>query len=113
MHLQEGFSGRMGVRLWASALLALCAVACLQTTASATPTIAGAPTVTLGKATRASQLFDSQAFSGWNISYWNLSLKQGDHIFIKTKAADGGTPPCQLIFPPGTTDQNIGPTATL
>jgi hypothetical protein len=106
--------GRMGVRLVASATAALCLAACVASSASAdgSRTIAQAPSVKLDTVLHGS-LYDDGFHSGYAGAFWTASLKKGQHITIRTKASGQDTPPCQLIFPPGTTDATISPTATL
>jgi hypothetical protein len=106
--------GRMGVRLLASATAALCLLAWVASSASASGsrTIARAPSVKLNTVLRGS-LYDDGFSSGYAGAYWTASFKKGDHISIRTTSSGQDTPPCQLIFPPGTNDANISPTATL
>jgi nucleoid-associated protein YgaU len=72
-------------------------------------TIAKAPSLKLGAVQRGS-LYDGAFYSGYSVAYWNAPLLKGDRITIHTAAADGETPPCQILFMPGTDDINVSST---
>jgi hypothetical protein len=72
-------------------------------------TIAQAPSVTFGKAVRG-QLYDGAFYSGYSVAYWTASLVKGDRMTIRTKSTGADTPPCQLLYMPGTDDLNVGAT---
>jgi hypothetical protein len=97
------------------ALLALCVAACVTFASPAhaaegAKTIARAPQVKFGSAVRG-RLHDGAFNSGYSVAYWNAPLRNGDRITITTHAAHGETPPCQILFMPGTDDINVGATA--
>jgi LysM repeat protein len=106
--------GRMGVRLVAAATVALCLAACLTSGASAAGgrTIAQAPGIELNSAMRGS-LYDSAFYSGYSVAFWGASFAKGDHITIRTKAPSGVTPPCQILYMPGTDDTNVSSTTPI
>jgi hypothetical protein len=109
--------GRTAVRLVARALVALCVAACAISGASAVAaeggkTIGEAPDVDFGSVTRG-HLYDSAFFSGYSVAFWNAPLVRGDRVTIKTDAAGGDTPPCNLLFMPGTDDLNVSGTSPL
>ena len=100
------------------ALVALCVAACVTFTTSSAhaaegaKTIARAPQVKFGSDVRG-HLHDGAFYSGYSVAYWNAPLLKGDRITIKTKAARGETPPCQILFMPGTDDINVGATTPI
>jgi hypothetical protein len=103
------------IRLMAGALVALCWAACVAGGAPASAvaggeTIAGAPTLGPGR-TLHGQLHDSAFPGGYAAAYWKAPLLEGDRLSIAVKMANGDTPPCLMLFLPGTTDANLGPTA--
>jgi LysM domain len=103
------------MRLMARALVALCLAACATGGASATAaaggkTIAQAPSIKFN-ATERGHLYDSAFYSGFSVAFWTASFAKGDRITIRTKAS--GTPPCQLLYMPGTDDVNVGATTPL
>ena len=106
--------GRMGVRLVAGAMVALCLTACVTGVASAAGgrTIAEAPGIKLNAAMRGS-LYDSAFYSGYSVAFWGASFAKGDHITIRTKAPSGVTPPCQILYMPGTDDTNVSSTTPI
>jgi hypothetical protein len=110
--------GRTLVRLVARALVALCvAAACVsssapQAFAAGSRTIASAPEIKANALTRG-ELFDGAFYSGYSVAYWNAPLLKGDRVTIRTTAADGEAPPCQILFMPGTDDLNVGGTSPL
>jgi LysM repeat protein len=101
---------RIGVWLVAVAT----ALLCLASTARADggKTIAQAPGVTFNKTVRGS-LYDSNFYSGFSAAFWTASFAEGDRITIRTKAASGVTPPCQILYMPGTDDINVGATTPI
>ena len=105
--------GRTLIRLVAGALSALCVLSCAQAAhAAGARTIADASSIKPNALTRG-QLFDGAFYSGYSVAYWNAPLHKGDRITIHTKAGAGDTPPCQLLFMPGTDDINVGATTPL
>jgi|GEM_PF-6587760 len=110
--------GRIAVRLTAAALVALCLAACFAGRASATGGVGGqnvaeAASLRIG-ATMHGALYDSNFYGGYSVSYWTLGLLQGDSVTIRTKGSGrNGMPPCQLLFMPGTTDNNVGSTTPM
>jgi nucleoid-associated protein YgaU len=103
------------MRLMARALVALCLAACVTGGASATAavggkTIAKAPSIKLN-ATERGHLYDSAFYSGFSVAFWTASFAKGDRISIRTTAS--GTPPCQLLYMPGTDDVNVSATTPL
>ncbi len=103
---------RISVRLVAGALVALCWAGGMTGGAAAAPggqTIAEAPGIKLGSVVRA-KLYDGAFYSGYSVAYWTPSFEKGDRITIRTAAKRGETPPCQLMFMPGTDDINVGAT---
>jgi hypothetical protein len=100
---------RTGVRLVA---IALCVAACLAVRAPAAGaagarTIAHAPSVDLDAVNRG-RLHEGAFFSGYSVAYWTASFRKGDFITILTAASGGDTPPCQMLFMPGTDDNSVG-----
>ena len=105
---------RIGVRFVAVATAVLCLAACLAPVARGEggKTIAQAPAVKLNAVSRGS-LYDSNFYSGYSAAFWTASLNEGDHIAIRTTAPSGVTPPCQILFMPGTDDVNVGATTPI
>ena len=104
---------RIGFRLVVT--IVLCLAACLTGVASARAagggeTIAQAPGV---NATNRGSLYDSNFYSGFSAAFWVAQLDEGDHISIKTRAQRGVTPPCQILYMPGTDDSNVGATTPI
>jgi hypothetical protein len=95
------------------AAIALCAFAWAVSGGSAlaagAKTIAHAHDVTVGATVRGS-LYDSAFYSGYSVAYWTLPMLKGDRVSMRTDAKAGETPPCQLLFMPGTDDNNVGAT---
>jgi len=109
--------GRIGVRLVAIATAALCLAAWALGAAPAAranggKTIAEAAGVRLNAALRGS-LYDSNFYSGYSAAFWAVSFAEGDRIAIKTRAPDGVTPPCQILYMPGTDDTNVSGTTPI
>jgi LysM repeat protein len=107
--------GRIWVRLVAGATVALCAAACVTGVASAAAangarTISDAPSIKLNTAIHG-RLYDSAFYSGFSVAFWTASLAKGDRLTIRTDASGGDTPPCQILFMPGTDDINVGSTS--
>jgi len=107
----------MGIRLVAGALLTLCFAACATAGASAAGaeggrTIAGAPSLKLNTPIRG-RLHDGAFYSGYSAGFWTASLHKGDRLSVRTTAAKGATPPCQMLFMPGTDDVNVGATTPI
>jgi hypothetical protein len=108
---------RIGVRFVAAATVVLCLAACLFGGAPAAhakggKTIAEASGVKVGSANRGS-LYESNFYSGFSAAFWAVQFNEGDHISMKTVAQDGVTPPCQILFMPGTDDTNVGATTPI
>jgi LysM domain len=100
---------RMGVRLVA---IVLCVIACVAGSApsafaNGAPTIAKAPSIKFGAAERA-RIYAGAFFSGYSVAYWNAPLVKGDRVTIATTATGGDTPPCQMLYLPGTDDNTVG-----
>jgi hypothetical protein len=93
--------GRIVVR----ALVALCVAGCATSSAWAhgAKTVGEATNVKPGKTTRGT-LYQSSYFSGASVAFWNVPLLKGDRVAIRTAASGADTPPCQLLFMPGTGD---------
>lgn len=106
--------GRVWVRLIAGATVALCLAACVTGSASAAggKTIAQAPSLELNAPVRG-QLFDGAFYSGYSVAFWTASFTKGDRITIRTSSSGGDTPPCQILYMPGTDDLNVGATTPL
>jgi nucleoid-associated protein YgaU len=69
-------------------------------------TIAAAPSVRFNTPVRG-QIYDGAFISGYSVAYWTAPLAEGDTVKISTNASGGATPPCQILFMPGTDDLNI------
>jgi hypothetical protein len=100
----------------AGAAVALCSAACMTGGSSALAaggqTIAQAPGIELNTDVRG-KLFDGAFYSGYSVAYWTASFTKGDRITIRTKSSGGDTPPCQILYMPGTDDINVGATTPL
>jgi nucleoid-associated protein YgaU len=104
---------RIGVWLVAAAAAALCMLGTAPAArAKGGKTIAQASGVSLNATTRGS-LYDSNFLSGYSAAFWAVSLAEGDRITIKTRAADGVTPPCQILYLPGVDDTNVSSTTPI
>lgn len=107
---------RIGVRFVAAATVVLCLAAYVTGVASAAAgggqTIAQAPGITLNKAVRG-QLYDGAFYSGFSVAFWTVDFATGDRISIRTQTSDGDTPPCQILFMPGTDDTNVSSTTPI
>ncbi len=104
---------RIAVRLVAIATVVLCLAGAVPAAhASGGQTIAQAPGVKLNATMRGS-MYDSAFYSGYSVAFWIVSFAEGDRITIKTKASDGVTPPCQILFMPGTDDTNVSSTTPI
>jgi nucleoid-associated protein YgaU len=106
---------RMGVRLVARALVALCVAACVLAGAPAAHaaggrTIASAPGIELDAVQRG-RLYNGAFYSGFSVAYWARQFAKGDFITILTTASGGDTPPCQMLYMPGTDDGNVDATS--
>src|SRR4051812_48718562 len=103
---------RMGVRLFAGGLVALCWAVCVTgaLAAEGAKTIAQAPSVKFNAPLRG-QLYDGAFYSGYSVAFWTASFAKGDHIAMQTKSSGGDTPPCQILYMPGTDDLNVGATS--
>src|SRR3954451_19897726 len=114
MQLEEGFHGAIGVRLVAVATVVLCLAVWLAPAARAygVSTIAQAGGVTLNKPTRGS-LYNTNFLSGYSAAFWAVPFTEGDRITIKTEAPEGITPPCQILYMPGTDDSTISGTSPI
>ncbi len=109
--------GRLVVRLVAGALVALCFAACLTGGASAAyaeggKTIADASIIDMGTSVKG-ELYDGAFYSGYSVAFYSASLVKGDRITIRTKSSGDDTPPCQIIYLPGTDDLTVGATTPL
>jgi len=106
--------GRTVVRLVALVVVALCATAsgASAMAAEGAQTIAQAPSVKTDAVVRG-RLFDGAFYSGYSVAYWTVPFLKGDRISMKTSASRGETPPCQLLFMPGTDDTNVGATSPI
>ena len=99
---------RMGVRLVA---IVLCVIACAAGSApsafaNGADSIANAPNVKFGKLMHG-RIYDGAFFSGYSIAYWIAPLVKGDRVTIATTPPAGDTPPCQMLFMPGTEDGTV------
>jgi hypothetical protein len=104
---------RIGVWLVVMATAALCLLGGAPTArAKGGETIATASGVYLNKANRGS-LYDSNFYSGFSAAFYAAQFNEGDRISIKTVAQHGVTPPCQILYMPGTDDTNVGATAPI
>ena len=104
---------RIGVWLVALATAVLCLAAGASTAgANGGKTIAEAPGLEFGTPVRGS-LYDNNFYAGYSVAYWSVGFGKGDRISIKTRAARNQTPPCQIIYMPGTDDTSIGPTTPI
>jgi hypothetical protein len=103
----------MWVRLLAGAVVALCVTPSASAMAAeGGETIAQAPSLDLNRDVRG-ELYDGAFYSGYSVAFWTASFTKGDRITIRTKAARGSTPPCQLLFMPGADDTNVGATTPI
>jgi hypothetical protein len=101
----------------ARAVIALCLAAWVTGGPTAlasggSATIAKAPAVKFDTTLRG-ELFDAAFYSGYSVAYWTLPILKGDRISMRTTAKGDDTPPCQLLFKPGTDDLNVGATAPM
>jgi LysM domain len=101
-------------QLVARALVALCLATCVSGVATARAatggqTIAAAPGVKLNAANRGS-LYDGAFYSGYSVAFWTASFSEGDHITLRTTSSGADTPPCQILYMPGTDDTNVSAT---
>jgi hypothetical protein len=104
---------RIGVWLVAVATAALCLLGGAPAAhAKGGETIATATGVHLNEANRGS-LYDSNFYSGFSAAFYAAQFNEGDRISIKTVAPRGVTPPCQIIFMPGTDDTNVSSTSPI
>jgi nucleoid-associated protein YgaU len=109
--------GRMGIRLVAAATVAVCLAACLAGGAPAAranggKTIAEAGATSAHGPTRG-RLYDGAFYSGFSVAYWGIYMVAGDRMTIRTKSTGGATPPCQILFMPGTDDSNVSSTTPI
>ena len=109
---------RIGVRLVARATVALCLAACVTGVAPAAgakggETIAQAPSVKLEHARCAVSCTTAPSTRASPWRSWTASFTKGDRITIRTTASGGDTPPCQILFMPGTDDTNVGATTPI
>ena len=113
MQLKEGIHGADRVWFVAIAIAALCLLGGAPAAhANGGKTIATATNVQLGKPNRGS-LYDSNFYSGFSAAFFVAQFAAGDRISIKTTAQDGVTPPCQILYMPGTDDSNVGATSPI
>lgn len=112
--------GRIGVRLVALATVALCWAACVTGVSSAAAaggggggkTIAQAPGI-FKDSTMSGSLYDSAFYAGFSVAFWQAPFVKGDHVTIRTKSSGGNTPPCQILYMPGTDDGNVSATTPI
>ncbi|HEY6887748.1 MAG TPA: LysM domain-containing protein [Solirubrobacter sp.] len=107
----------MRFRLAAGATVALWMVVCLTGNASAAAivggkTIAEASIIDLNTSVKG-QLYDGAFYSGYSVAFYSASFNKGDRITIRTRSYGGDSPPCQIIYLPGTDDLNVGATSPL
>jgi nucleoid-associated protein YgaU len=113
MQLKEGIHGADRVWFVAIAIAALCLLGGAPAAhANGGKTIATASGVDLNKPNRGS-LYDSNFYSGFSAAFYVAQLNAGDRVSMKTVAQDGVTPPCQILYMPGTDDSNVGATAPI
>jgi hypothetical protein len=104
---------RIGVWLVAIATAALCLLGGAPAAlAKGGETIAQAGGVNLNSVNRGS-LYDSNFYSGFSAAFYVAKFDEGDHISMKTVAKNGVTPPCQILYMPGTDDNSVGATAPI
>src|SRR3954447_10802815 len=104
---------RIAVGLVFARLVALCLTGGAATAhAAGAKTIAEAPSIEPGKAVRG-RLYEGAFYSGYSVAFWTVSLSRGDHIAMQTKSSGGDTPPCQVLYMPGTDDLNVGATSPM
>jgi hypothetical protein len=103
----------MLARLMAGALVALCLTGGASAAyADGGKTIAEAPGVKLGT-TQKGELYDGAFYSGYSVAFYTGSFVKGDRITIRTQSSGDDTPPCQILYMPGTDDLNVGATTPL
>jgi LysM repeat protein len=104
---------RIGVWLVAIATAALCLLGGASSAhARGGETIAQASGVKLNAPNRGS-LNDSNFYSGFSAAFYAVQFNEGDRISIKTVARHGVTPPCQILYMPGTDDSNVSSTSPI
>jgi len=105
---------RIGVWLVALATAAFCLLGGASSArAKGGETIAQAYGAYVGSTPNRGSLYDSNFYSGYSAAFWTVQLAEGDHISVKTNAKNGVTPPCQILYMPGTDDTNVGATAPI
>jgi nucleoid-associated protein YgaU len=109
--------GRRSARLVARATVALCLGACAAGVSPAAgaeggKTIAEAPSLELNTPIKG-ELFDGAFYSGYSVAFYTASFVKGDRITIRTHASGDDTPPCEILYMPGTDDLNVGATTPL
>jgi nucleoid-associated protein YgaU len=108
--------GRMGIRLVAAATVAICLAACLAGGAPAARANGGKTIAEAGGASKGvthGELYDGAFYSGFSVAYWGIYMVAGDRMTIRTKSTHGDTPPCQILFMPGTDDSNVSSTSPI
>src|SRR5262245_37258136 len=104
---RRGSMERIGVWLVALATAVLCLLGGASLAhAKGGQTIAQSSGVYLNKANRGS-LYDANFYSGFSAAFWAVHLTEGDRVSMKTVAQNGATPPCQILYMPGTDDTNV------
>ena len=58
-------------------------------------------------------LYENNFYSGFSAAFWVAYYNEGDRISIKTTAPGGATPPCQILYMPGTDDTNVSSTTPI
>jgi hypothetical protein len=110
---RRGLMGRMGIRLVAGALVAVCLAGGVPAArASGGRTIAEAAGTSVHGPTRG-KLYDGAFYSGFSVAYWSVYMVAGDRMTVRTAASHGDTPPCQILFMPGTDDTNVSSTSPI
>ncbi len=105
--------GRRWLLLVAGATVALClAGGAPEARAGGGKTIAHASGTAVHGATRG-RLYDGAFYSGYSVAFWSVYLVAGDRMTIRTKSSGGDTPPCQILFMPGTDDSNVSSTSPI
>jgi LysM domain-containing protein len=104
---------RIGVWLVAIATAALCLLGGAPAAlAKGGQTISQSSGVNLDKPNRGS-LYDSNFYSGFSAAFWAMQLTEGDRVSMKTVAQNGVTPPCQILYMPGTDDSTVSSTSPI
>lgn len=70
------------------------------------PSVANAAEIGLNRPIRG-RMIDGALVSGYSAAYYTVRLLRGDRVTIRTRALAGDTAPCQSLFLPGTTDEDV------